>query len=173
MRMPATDGSSVCKVPQGRPAHIKKLPIITESADELQRRMKSEIDPKRQRLHALYLGASGQARYRKEVPPCSASIATASPCGLLPTPRAAPPRPCETKMRYHQSPGVSRRLPVPPCQTYARPHPALQPPTRGAAGWPQCLRGSWRMPVSTRWGGTNCVPHRHDRARRRQKTSGI
>jgi transposase len=48
----------------------KKLPTITESADELQRRMKSETDlKKRQRLHALYLVASGQARYRKDVAP--------------------------------------------------------------------------------------------------------
>jgi hypothetical protein len=46
----------------------KKLPTITESADELQRRMKSETDGKqRQRLHAFSLVASGQARYRKDV----------------------------------------------------------------------------------------------------------
>jgi transposase len=44
------------------------MPRITESADELQRRMKNEPDiKKRQRLHALYLAASGQARYRQEI----------------------------------------------------------------------------------------------------------
>jgi hypothetical protein len=48
----------------------KKLPTIHESAEELHRRMKSEKDDKkRQRLHALYLVASGQARYRKDVAP--------------------------------------------------------------------------------------------------------
>ena len=42
----------------------KAMPRITESADESQRRMKSEPDhKKRQRLHALYLAASGQARH--------------------------------------------------------------------------------------------------------------
>ena len=46
----------------------KAMPRITESADELQRRMKSESDlKKRQRLHAFYLAASGQARYRQEI----------------------------------------------------------------------------------------------------------
>ena len=46
----------------------KAMPSITESADELQRRMKSEPDLKRrQRLHALYLAASGQARQRQEI----------------------------------------------------------------------------------------------------------
>ena len=46
----------------------KAMPSITESADELQRRMKSEPDlKKRQRLHALYLAASGQARQRQEI----------------------------------------------------------------------------------------------------------
>jgi hypothetical protein len=46
----------------------KAIPNITESADELQRRMKSEPDlKKRQRLHALYLAASGQARQRQEI----------------------------------------------------------------------------------------------------------
>ena len=46
----------------------KKMPTITESAVELLRRMKSEPDlKKRQRLHALYLVASGQARHRQEV----------------------------------------------------------------------------------------------------------
>jgi transposase len=46
----------------------KKMPPITESAAELLRRMKGEPDgKKRQRLHALYLVASGQARHRKEV----------------------------------------------------------------------------------------------------------
>ena len=46
----------------------KKLPTITESADELQRRMKNETDvKKRQRLHALYLVASGQAWDRQAV----------------------------------------------------------------------------------------------------------
>ena len=46
----------------------KPMPHITESADELQRRMKSESDlKKRQRLHAFYLAASGQARHRQEI----------------------------------------------------------------------------------------------------------
>ena len=44
----------------------KALPRITESAHELQQRMKSEPDfKKRQRLHALYLAASGHARHRQ------------------------------------------------------------------------------------------------------------
>jgi transposase len=46
----------------------RKLPIIHESAEELHQRMKSEPDgKKRQRLHALSLVASGQARHRQEV----------------------------------------------------------------------------------------------------------
>jgi transposase len=46
----------------------KKMPIITEHAAELVRRMQEEPDgKKRQRLYALYLVASGQARHRKEV----------------------------------------------------------------------------------------------------------
>ena len=46
----------------------KKLPTIHESAVELHQRMHSERNgKKRQRLHALYLVASGQARHRKEV----------------------------------------------------------------------------------------------------------
>jgi Homeodomain-like domain len=46
----------------------KALPRITESADELQCRMKSEPDlKKRQRLHAFYLATSGQARHRQEI----------------------------------------------------------------------------------------------------------
>ena len=41
---------------------------ITESAEEVQQRMKREPDTnKRQRLHALYLAASGQARHRKDI----------------------------------------------------------------------------------------------------------
>jgi transposase len=46
----------------------KKMPTITESAAELVQRMQDEPDgKKRQRLHALYLVASGHARYRQEV----------------------------------------------------------------------------------------------------------
>jgi transposase len=46
----------------------KAIPTITESAAELQRRMKHEPDgKKRHRLHALYLAASGQARYRQDI----------------------------------------------------------------------------------------------------------
>jgi len=46
----------------------KAMPTIVESADELQRRMQSEPDSKkRQRLHALYLAASGQARHRQAI----------------------------------------------------------------------------------------------------------
>ncbi len=46
----------------------KAMPRITESADELQRRMQSERDlKKRQRLHAFSLAASGQARHRHEI----------------------------------------------------------------------------------------------------------
>ena len=44
------------------------MPRITESADELQHRMQSELDrKKRQRLQAFYLAASGQARHRQEI----------------------------------------------------------------------------------------------------------
>jgi hypothetical protein len=46
----------------------KAMPTSTESAAELQRRMKQETDAKkRQRLHALYLAASGQARHRQDI----------------------------------------------------------------------------------------------------------
>jgi hypothetical protein len=44
------------------------MPTITESADELQHRMKQAKDVKqRQRLQALYLVVSGHARYRQEL----------------------------------------------------------------------------------------------------------
>ena len=44
------------------------MPRIIASANELQRRMHSARDlKKRQRLHALYLAASGQARHRQEI----------------------------------------------------------------------------------------------------------
>ncbi len=46
----------------------KPLPVIHETADELKERLKQERHPVRQqRLHALFLFASGQARYRQEV----------------------------------------------------------------------------------------------------------
>lgn len=46
----------------------KPLPAMHERAEELPQRMQSDTDVKqRQRLHACYLGASGQARYRKDV----------------------------------------------------------------------------------------------------------
>jgi transposase len=46
----------------------KAMPRVTESADELQHRMNSEPDRKKQqRLHALYLAASGQARHRQAI----------------------------------------------------------------------------------------------------------
>lgn len=46
----------------------KAMPRMTESADEVQRCMKSASDlKKRQRLHACYLAASGQARHRQEI----------------------------------------------------------------------------------------------------------
>ena len=46
----------------------KAMPIITENATELQHRMKREKDfKKRQRLQALYLAASGQARHRQTI----------------------------------------------------------------------------------------------------------
>lgn len=46
----------------------KAMPTITESATELHHRMQSEKDlKKRQRLHALYLAASGQARHRRTI----------------------------------------------------------------------------------------------------------
>ena len=46
----------------------RTLPIIHESADELKHRLQQERDPrKRQRLHMLYLLASGQARRRGHV----------------------------------------------------------------------------------------------------------
>jgi transposase len=46
----------------------KPLPTICESVDDLKQRFKHERHPaKQQRLHALYLLASGQARSRQEV----------------------------------------------------------------------------------------------------------
>lgn len=46
----------------------KALPSITESAEELQRRLRAEKDArKRQRLQALYLLATSQATSRQEV----------------------------------------------------------------------------------------------------------
>lgn len=46
----------------------KAVPTIYETADDLKQRFAQERHPaKRQRLHALYLLASGQARYRTEV----------------------------------------------------------------------------------------------------------
>jgi transposase len=46
----------------------KAVPTIHESADHLKHLFKQERQPaKQQRLHALYLLASGQARYRQEV----------------------------------------------------------------------------------------------------------
>ena len=46
----------------------KTLPIIHQSADELKQRLSRERHPaKQQRLHALYLLASGQARRRTDV----------------------------------------------------------------------------------------------------------
>lgn len=46
----------------------KRMPTIIESADALHERMKHEKDPKkRQRLQALYVVASGHARYRQDV----------------------------------------------------------------------------------------------------------
>jgi transposase len=53
---------------QRRSGMRKPMPHITESANELQGRMKCEPDlKKRQRLHAFYLAASGQARQRQEI----------------------------------------------------------------------------------------------------------
>lgn len=46
----------------------KPLPVIYETAHELKERLKQERHPVRQqRLHALFLLVSGQARYRQEV----------------------------------------------------------------------------------------------------------
>jgi hypothetical protein len=46
----------------------KTLPPIHESAHDLKQRLARERHPaKQQRLHALYLLASGQARHRTEV----------------------------------------------------------------------------------------------------------
>jgi transposase len=46
----------------------RTMPTIRESADELKHRLQQERDPrKRQRLHLLYLVASGQARRRGQV----------------------------------------------------------------------------------------------------------
>ncbi len=46
----------------------KAVPPIHESADQLKQLLKHERQPaQQQRLHALYLLASGQARYRQEV----------------------------------------------------------------------------------------------------------
>ncbi len=45
----------------------RTMPSIHESADELKTRFQQERDPrKRQRLHLLYLVASGQARRRSQ-----------------------------------------------------------------------------------------------------------
>ncbi len=45
----------------------RTMPIIHESADDLKHRLQQERDPrKRQRLHLLYLLASGQARRRTQ-----------------------------------------------------------------------------------------------------------
>ena len=46
----------------------KAIPVIHESADELKQLLSRERHPvKQQRLHALYLLASGQARFRSEI----------------------------------------------------------------------------------------------------------
>ncbi len=46
----------------------RTMPPIQESADDLKQRLQQERDPrKRQRLHMLYLLASGQARRRGQV----------------------------------------------------------------------------------------------------------
>ena len=46
----------------------KSIPVIHESADELKQLLSQERHPdKHQRLHALYLLASGQARFRADV----------------------------------------------------------------------------------------------------------
>jgi transposase len=46
----------------------KRIPVIHESTDELKQRLSQERHPgKRQRLHALYLLASGQARFRADL----------------------------------------------------------------------------------------------------------
>jgi transposase len=46
----------------------KRIPVILESADELKQRLSQERHPTRhQRLHALYVLASGQARFRSDV----------------------------------------------------------------------------------------------------------
>ena len=46
----------------------KRVPVIHESADELKERLSHERHPtKRQRLHALYLLATGQARFRSDL----------------------------------------------------------------------------------------------------------
>jgi transposase len=46
----------------------KSIPVIHESADELKQLLSRERHPtERQRLHALYLLASGQARFRADV----------------------------------------------------------------------------------------------------------
>jgi transposase len=46
----------------------KRIPVIHESADDLKHRLSHERHPgKRQRLHALYLLATGQARFRADL----------------------------------------------------------------------------------------------------------
>ena len=46
----------------------KKMPTITESAEDLHQRLKQEKDvKKRQRLQALYVVVSGHARHRQEL----------------------------------------------------------------------------------------------------------
>jgi transposase len=46
----------------------KRMPVIHESADDLKQLLTQEHDPvKHQRLHALYLLATGQARFRNDL----------------------------------------------------------------------------------------------------------
>ncbi len=51
----------------------RAIPVISESAEELKRRLQREQDGRKQRrLQMLYLLASGQARTRLEVAACLA-----------------------------------------------------------------------------------------------------
>jgi hypothetical protein len=60
--------SSSASTKQRRSGMRKAMPTMTESAAELQQRMQHEPDTKkRQRLPALSLAASGQARHRKDI----------------------------------------------------------------------------------------------------------
>ena len=101
----------------------KKMPTITESAAELVRRMQDEPDgKKRQRLHAFYLVASGQARHRQEV---AALVVRRIPLGGW-------SRPSGTPFPSRRGRAASRTRPSRPSKPNCRPPPAF--PAMGTSG---------------------------------------